>query len=54
MSECPECGGNVQVAESVEKGELLQCNECGVELEVTAADPLTLEKAPEAEEDWGE
>jgi alpha-aminoadipate/glutamate carrier protein LysW len=54
MTECPECGGNVETSATVEKGELLQCGDCGIELEVTATEPLALEKAPEAEEDWGQ
>jgi len=52
--ECPECGGTVEVQEKVEKGEILQCKDCGVELEVKETKPLKLELAPEAEEDWGE
>ena len=35
-------------------GELLECPDCGTELEVTALDPPALAEAPEAEEDWGE
>ena len=37
-----------------EKGEIIQCPECGVELEVVNEDPLELALAPEEEEDWGE
>ena len=54
MVECPECGGDVNVSAEAEKGELLQCQECGVELEVTKTKPVELKKAPEEEEDWGE
>jgi alpha-aminoadipate carrier protein LysW len=36
------------------QGEIIQCPECGVELEVMSLSPLTLEMAPEEEEDWGE
>ncbi len=35
-------------------GEIIECPECGMELEVIEVDPLTLELAPEVEEDWGE
>ena len=35
-------------------GEIARCTECGAELEVTNADPIRLELAPEVEEDWGE
>ena len=32
----------------------LGCPDCGAELEITSLDPLTVELAPEVEEDWGE
>lgn len=54
MAECPVCGASVETDTSVVQGELLECGDCGTELEVTAVDPLTLEEAPEAEEDWGQ
>jgi alpha-aminoadipate/glutamate carrier protein LysW len=53
MGICPECGGAVP-AERVERGEIVPCPDCGAELEVRTLDPLTLELAPEVEEDWGE
>ncbi len=54
MSECPVCGANISVADDVVKGELLECDDCGTELEVKNIDPLKIEEAPEAEEDWGQ
>ena len=36
------------------QNEIVQCSGCGVDLEVMELDPLTLELAPEEEEDWGE
>ncbi len=51
---CIECEGNVEVAADVMLGEILECPDCGAELEVTSVSPLTLELAPEVEEDWGE
>ena len=53
-SECPECAGSVQLQPDVEKGEIVQCGECGAELEVFQNDPVELRLAPEEEEDWGE
>ena len=50
---CPECEGSVQVAD-VERGEIVQCPDCGAEPEVTATAPGTPVLAPEEEEDWGE
>ena len=35
-------------------GEIAQCPDCGVELEVLSAEPLALGLAPQVEEDWGE
>lgn len=51
---CVECGGQIEVADDVMQGEILQCPDCGVELEVISTEPLSLEVAPEVEEDWGE
>ena len=51
---CVECDGQVTMDERVFQGEILECPECGVELEVVRVEPLTLALAPEVEEDWGE
>lgn len=50
---CPECDADVELVDVIE-GEIIDCPECGVELEVVSTNPLTLELAPEEEEDWGE
>ena len=40
---CPECDNPITVdADEVEEGETVQCEECGMELEVVSADPLEL------------
>jgi alpha-aminoadipate carrier protein LysW len=40
---CPECDTPITVdADEVEEGETLQCDECGLELEVVSLDPLEL------------
>lgn len=51
---CPECAGEVEMADDLLQGEIVQCPDCGVELEVIELDPLTVDVAPEVEEDWGE
>ena len=51
---CVECAGSIVVDDDVMQGEILQCPDCGVELEVVTLSPLTMELAPEVEEDWGE
>ena len=52
--ECPECGAEIQINENTLEGEIIVCADCGVELEVVSLEPLTIEPAPEVEEDWGE
>ena len=54
QAECPECAADVTLPEDVMEGEIVQCADCGVELEVTTLEPPTLELAPKEEEDWGE
>lgn len=51
---CPECAAAMQIPSPVEKGEIVQCPDCGADLEVISTNPVTLELAPEEEEDWGE
>lgn len=53
MSECIECGFRIDVT-NPEVGEIVDCPDCGTELEVKATTPLAFEKAPEEQEDWGE
>lgn len=46
---CPECDNPITVdADEVEEGETLQCDECGMELEVVSVDPLELAPIDEA------
>ena len=54
MTMCLECAAELDLAPDVEEGEIVICPDCGVELEVMELDPITLELAPEVEEDWGE
>jgi alpha-aminoadipate carrier protein LysW len=52
--ECLQCGAALELAPDVEEGEIIVCPDCGVEWEVMSVDPVTIELAPEVEEDWGE
>lgn len=56
MSEpdCVTCGANVALPDDVEIGEILDCADCGTELEVVSESPVELDEAPELAEDWGE
>lgn len=51
---CVECGGNVPLPPDTVVGEVVQCPECGADLEMTSTDPPEVALAPEMEEDWGE
>ncbi len=51
---CPECDGAVVLQDDVMQHEIVQCPDCGAELEVIQTEPVVLELAPEEEEDWGE
>jgi alpha-aminoadipate carrier protein LysW len=52
MAECPVCGVDIALAADTEEGEIIACDDCGSELEVTGKD--SLQEAPQEEEDWGE
>lgn len=52
--ECIECGGTVELPTDAIIGELLICEACDTEMEVTNLQPVAVELAPEVEEDWGE
>jgi len=53
--ECPVCAGALDVPVDVMLNELLDCGDCGSELEVTGLSPaITVAEAPMAAEDWGE
>ena len=52
--ECIECGAALDLAPDLVVGEIIVCPDCGAELEVMKLDPITLDLAPEVEEDWGE
>lgn len=51
--ECIECAAPVPL-DAVEIGEIIDCPDCSVELEITATAPLTVALAPQEAEDWGE
>jgi len=51
---CPECAADITLTDDTLQGEIIQCPDCGVELEVMSLAPLVLELAPDEEEDWGE
>lgn len=56
IADCPICDGQVTVPEGTEKSEILSCLDCNnkVVVKEIQGSKITLEKAPEVEEDWGE
>ena len=52
MAECPVCGAEFSLPTDAEQGEIITCEDCGSELEVTGEDRV--QEAPLEEEDWGE
>jgi alpha-aminoadipate/glutamate carrier protein LysW len=54
MALCTECEAEVPLETSTEVGEIIQCPDCGLDLEVISLEPPALAPAPEEEEDWGE
>jgi len=40
---CPECDNPLDIdVDDVEEGEIIQCDECGTDLEIVSSDPLEL------------
>ncbi len=53
-TECTVCGAEIELAADAVQGELLECPECGTELEVISVNPPAVQEAPQEEEDWGQ
>ncbi len=46
---CPECDNPITIdVDEVEEGEILQCDECGSDLEIVSVDPLEIAAVDEA------
>ncbi len=46
---CPECDNPLHIdADEVEDGDTLQCDECGVNLEIVGTDPLQVSAVDES------
>jgi alpha-aminoadipate carrier protein LysW len=57
MPLCAACEAEIEIDEfDVDKGAVISCPECGVDLEVVGLAPLELDLAPpqDEEDDWGE
>jgi len=55
-AKCPDCDAPLDVPDGTEKGEILSCPGCGLELEVKAVhgDCIDLQELTLEGEDWGE
>lgn len=55
-SNCPICDGQINLAKDTEESEIINCPECNNRVVVASINKtrVTLEKAPEIEEDWGQ
>lgn len=51
MANCPECDAEVHVDEDIEKGDIIECDDCGATLEVVGLDPVELDVASEDEDE---
>lgn len=51
---CLNCHAEIQLLTTVQKGEVITCPDCSLDLEITNIKPIEVAKAPEVEEDWGE
>ena len=52
--ECSVCGAALSLGSDPMVNELIECADCGTEFEVIDVDPITIEIAPQVQEDWGE
>ena len=52
MAICPECEFEIDIDElDVDRGDTLECDNCGVTLEIVGLNPIELEAASEDEDD---
>ena len=53
---CKICGATLTISENVEISEIITCNECHTRLVVQKIETnrITVDEAPQVEEDWGE
>jgi alpha-aminoadipate carrier protein LysW len=51
LAVCPECEAEIHVDEELDKGEMLNCEECEARLAVVGLDPIELDLVVEAEEE---
>jgi alpha-aminoadipate carrier protein LysW len=48
---CPECEAEVHVETDADKGEIVDCDDCGLQLEIVGLDPVELDIVDEENDD---
>jgi lysine biosynthesis protein LysW len=48
---CPECKATVHVDEDADKGDIIECEECGAILRLVGLDPIELDLESDYEDD---
>ena len=51
MAFCPECRTAIDIEDDVEEGQMMDCPECGAELQVVNTNPVELESISSEEEE---
>jgi len=56
LSPCPDCLAEIEIPEDVMVGEIIECVDCGLELEVekVEANQVEIQRLSIEKEDWGE
>ncbi|MFH1425035.1 MAG: lysine biosynthesis protein LysW [archaeon] len=54
MVNCVECNAAVELPSDARQGEIVDCPECGIELEIVNPGTGEVRVAEATEEDWGE
>jgi alpha-aminoadipate carrier protein LysW len=44
---CPDCDAEVHVDTDADKGDIIECDDCGIQLEVVGLDPVELDMVEE-------
>lgn len=53
-TECIICGFKIGLGSDIEINEIIECGDCGSELEIESVNPIVIIEAPFEAEDWGE
>jgi alpha-aminoadipate carrier protein LysW len=56
LTKCPDCEAEIEIPDDVMVGEIIECSDCGLELEVEKieANQVEIQRLSIEKEDWGE